>query len=280
MTHIHRSIAAISPSGIHPPEKLNESIRLVERWGHTVHRGPNHNKMHLYTAGTLEERTADLLWAIESPEIDTIWFIRGGYGTAQLLKHLPVQCDKPIIGFSDATALLSFGSINRWTKLYHGPVLNSLASLCNDKSKEIVQQWLSTDSLPNLSGQHSFGPKISIQAPVVGGNLCVLASLCGTPFQLKAPGSILALEDIAEPLYKIDRMLLQLEQSGVFDGVVGILLGSFHNCNPPPNATYTLQDVFKERFTHLNIPIYRQSEFGHNEINWMWKVGQRLQLRP
>ena len=90
----------------------------------------------------------------------------------------------------------------------------------------------------------------------------------------------MALEDIAEPLYKIDRMLLQLEQSGVFDGVVGILLGSFHNCNPPQHATYTLQDVFKERFTHLNIPIYKQSEFGHNEINWMWKVGQRLQLQP
>ena len=58
-------------------------------------------------------------------------------------------------------------------------------------------------------------------------------------------GCILALEDIAEPLYKIDRMLLQLEMSGVFHGITGILLGSFHNCNPPKDADYTLLDVFR-----------------------------------
>jgi muramoyltetrapeptide carboxypeptidase len=108
----------------------------------------------------------------------------------------------------------------------------------------------------------------------------VLASLCGTPFQLKADGCILALEDIAEPLYKIDRMLLQLEQSGVFEGVIGILMGSFHNCHPPQNASFTLLDVFTERLLHLDIPVYVESEFGHNEINWMWKVGQDLHLQP
>jgi len=280
MTHIHRSIAAISPSGIHSPEKLNDSIRLVESWGHTVHRGPNHDNKHLYTAGTLKERIDDFLWAVESPDIDTIWFVRGGYGTAQLLNHLPVECDKPVIGFSDATALLSFGASNQWTKLYHGPVLNSLASLCDTQSQQIVQQWLSTNKLPCLNGKYSFGPKVSIQGPLVGGNLCVLASLCGTPFQLKANGCILVLEDIAEPLYKIDRMLLQLEQSGVLDGIIGILMGSFHNCTPPQNATFTLQEVFKERLAPLNIPVYVESEFGHNEINWMWKVGQNLQLQP
>ena len=89
MSEFHRTIAAVAPSGIHNSSKLAESIDLVESWGHKVICGPNHEKRHLYTAGTLSERVSDLLWAIDSPKIDVIWFIRGGYGTAQLLPYLP-----------------------------------------------------------------------------------------------------------------------------------------------------------------------------------------------
>ncbi len=282
MTHFHRTIAAISPSGIHDPERLTQSIELVESWGHTVLLGPNHGKKHLYTAGTKTERTDDFRWAIENPKVDTIWFIRGGYGTAQLLKHLPQSCSKPIIGFSDATALLAHGwnHKHKWTDLIHGPVLYSLASLCDEPSQRYVKQWLSTNQMPKLSANYWFGPKVTVEAPLVGGNLCVLASLCGTPSQLDTTDCILALEDIAEPLYKIDRMLLQLEQSGMFDKVKGIVLGSFHNCTPPKNATYTLRDVFLERLGHLSIPVYGGAKFGHNEVNWLWKMGQSMTLTP
>jgi muramoyltetrapeptide carboxypeptidase len=283
MSEFHRTIAAVAPSGIHNPSKLSESIRLVESWGHKVICGPNHEKRHLYTAGTLSERLSDLLWAIESPDIDLIWFIRGGYGTAQLLPHLPSFCDKPILGFSDATALLAHGwhatpEKPRWQKLYHGPVLNSLLSLCDLTSQQHVQHWLTTDQTPNITGEYAFGPNTTVSGPIVGGNLCVLASLCGGNVLGNYKGCILALEDIAEPLYKIDRMLLQLEISGMFNGVSGILLGSFHNCHPPKDADYTLMDVLKERLGHLNIPVYINSPFGHNEVNWLWQYGQIVQL--
>ena len=283
MSEFHRTIAAISPSGIHNTSKLIDSIRIVEEWGHKVICGPHHNKRHLYTAGTVSERVSDLRWAIESPEIDTIWFIRGGYGTAQLLPHLPKTCNKPILGFSDATALLAYGwthTVNksRWPKLYHGPVLNSLHTLCDSISQRHVKHWLATDQTPTLSGEYAFGPSSPVSGPIVGGNLCVLASLCGGNVLGNYDGCILALEDIAEPLYKIDRMLLQLDISGIFNGVRGILLGSFHNCDPPKGADYTIIDVLKERLTHLNIPVYINSPFGHNEINWIWQYGQHVQL--
>ncbi len=282
MTQFHRTIAAVSPSGIHDPTRLTQSIELVESWGHKVVLAPNHGKTHLYTAGTQAERITDFRWAIEHPNIDTIWFVRGGYGTAQLLEHLPKSCSKAIIGFSDATALLAHGwnQKDHWTALLHGPVLYSLASLCDSQSQAHVKHWLSTNKTPTLSATYWFGPKVTIQAPMVGGNLCVLASLCGTPSQLNADGCILALEDIAEPLYKIDRMLLQLEQSGMLNKVKGIVFGSFHNCTPPKNADYTLRDVFIERLQHLSIPIYGDAEFGHNEVNWLWKMGQSMTLTP
>ena len=283
MSEFHRTIAAISPSGIHEPSKLAQSIELVESWGHRVVCGPNHEKRHLYTAGTVSERISDVRWAMESPEIDVIWFIRGGYGTAQLLAHLPPVCTKPIVGFSDATALLAHGWTQgpdkpRWSELYHGPVLNSLYSLCDDDSQRHVQRWLATGQTPNMRGEYAFGPRTTVAGPLVGGNLCVLASLCGGSTLGDYKGCILALEDIAEPLYKIDRMLLQLEISGVFDGIAGILLGSFHNCHPPRDAEYTLMDVLKERLAHLDIPVYVNSPFGHNDINWIWKYGQQTQL--
>ncbi len=282
MSQFHRTIAAVSPSGIHNPVMLQNSIELVESWGHTVIRSPNHKKRHLYTAGTVEERLADLQWAMTAPEIDTIWFIRGGYGTAQLLPHLPPICNKNIIGFSDATALLSYGWYEdeprkrRWTNLFHGPVLSSLATLPDEQSQIHVRNWLKNGTLPTVSGKHFLGPSDPITGPIVGGNLCVLASLCGGFFKHDFNDCIVALEDIAEPLYKIDRMLYQLE--GVLKQAKGILLGSFHNCHPPKGVDYTLQDVFRERLGQLNIPVYIDSPFGHNEVNWIWKYGQHIQL--
>ena len=284
MSQFHRTIAAVSPAGIHDPKKLQESIDLVETWGHKVICAPNHAQQHLYTAGTIGERVADLHWAIEHPEIDTIWFIRGGYGTAQLLPFLHESCHKPIIGFSDATALLAHGwhpkQRLQWPNLYHGPVLNSVSTLCDDTSKQHMRHWLNTGDCPTITATHAFGPAHTIEGPMVGGNLCVLASICGS--ETLPPrifeGCILALEDISEPLYKIDRMLLQLQISGVLEGVKGILMGSFHNCNPPTSASYTLLDVFKERLLHLQFPVYVNAPFGHNEVNWIWKHGKTIRL--
>ena len=282
MSQFHRTIAAVSPSGIHNDSTLQQSIELVESWGHKVICSPNHKARHLYTAGTTSERVSDLEWAIQHPEADVIWFIRGGYGTAQLLSRLPKTCTKPIIGFSDATALLAHGwsqqSKPRWNNLYHGPVLNSLASLCDKQSQLHVQHWLNTGNTPTLTGDYAFGSTKPVTGPIIGGNLCVLASLCGSGVLTDFEGCILALEDIAEPLYKIDRMLLQLELSGLFKGLKGILMGSYHRCSAPEGAMYSLLDVFKERLQHLNIPVYINSPFGHNEVNWIWKYGEMVRL--
>lgn len=275
-----KTILAISPSGIFNPSTLNEGIQLLESWGHSVILSPNHGATHLYTAGTVSERLSDLEWALNHPTGDCIWFVRGGYGTAQLLQHLSLPFDKPIIGFSDATALLTHGWNQHQRNMIHGPVLNSLATLCDDQTRNHVRMYLETSTPPTLDATYLMGPKTTLTAPMVGGNLCVLASLCGSPFQLRANDCILALEDIGEPFYKIDRMLLQLELSGMFDTIKGIVLGTFEGCRAPANSEMSLLDVFKERLEHLNIPIYFNAPFGHGETNWLWEQGQTLHLSP
>jgi len=274
-------IAAISPSGIHNPIQLEKSIALVNSWGFEVVCSPNHRSVQLYTAGSLEQRLNDFKWALKDSDIELIWIIRGGYGSAQLLPYLgKLQISKPVVGFSDATALLCYLWNSNQTVGFHGPVLHSLESLCDSASQNHVREWLSTGRLPTITGRHLLGPSNTLQAPIVGGNLCVLASLCGTPYQLQSNGCILALEDIAEPAYKIDRLLYQLQMSGQFDNIKGILLGSFHNCVVPSNSNWGLEDVFKERLTNLNIPVFHNAKFGHDSVNWIWKFGNIIQLDP
>ena len=275
-----KTILAISPSGIFNPESLRQGVTLLESWGHTVLFSPNYDAQHMYTAGTLAQRLEDLLWAIEHPFGDCIWFVRGGYGTAQLLPHLDWPIGKPIIGFSDATALLTNGWNNNQSGMIHGPVLNSLATLCDAHSINTVMNYLNSGQLPTIHGTYLMGPKTTIHAPVVGGNLCVLASLCGTPYQLNADGCILALEDVGEAFYKLDRLLLQLELSGMFHKIQGILLGTFEGCNPPRDSSLNILDVFVERLGPLNIPVYHQGPFGHGSTNWMWEQGQIIKLSP
>jgi muramoyltetrapeptide carboxypeptidase len=105
------------------------------------------------------------------------------------------------------------------------------------------------------------------EGPLVGGNLCVLATLCGTPHQLNARGAILALEDIAEPAYKLDRMVNQLREAGAFDGVRAVLLGEFVQCAAPPDADWGVVDVLREALSTLGVPVIAGLPFGHGARN-------------
>ena len=275
-----KMIAAISPSGIHNPQTFQKGIECIESWGHKIVCASNHTAKYLYTAGTIDQRITDFRWALENPEIELIWFIRGGYGTAELLPSLEnIELTKPIIGFSDATVLLSFLWNSGQAKGYHGPVLNSIATLSDEESLEKTRQFLATGKTSELPAQYLFGPKEMVQAPLVGGNLCMLASMCGTRYQLNTKGTILALEDIGEPAYKIDRMLLQLEQAGMFKDLKGILLGEFHNCKIPNQADWTMLDVFARRLDGINVPVYHKAPFGHHKTNWIWQLGQPQTLQ-
>ena len=273
-------VAVVAPSGVFDPQRLEAGLDLIASWGLVPRPMPQLHAVWRYTAGTRAQRSADLQAALLAPDVDAIWFARGGYGTAQLLDAVPwtALAGRPLIGFSDATA--AFARLDRLGIAggLHAPVLHSLADLTDAHSRHLLQTLLFHGVLPHLVGHQVAGPREVVAGPMVGGNLCVLASLCGTPDQLDASGKIVLLEDIAEPPYKIDRMLWQMRASGALHGAVGIALGSFTRCDPPAGADYAVLDVVLECIGDLGVPIVAGLPVGHGAENHPWRVGGIYQL--
>jgi muramoyltetrapeptide carboxypeptidase len=263
-------IGVVAPSGVYDAKRLRDSIRLLEEWGFTCVMGPNLGKTHRYLAGTDSERLQDLQWALSSPDLDAVWAARGGYGLNRILPGLDFSDldDRPVIGFSDVTSLHVALFQMAGKSGVHGPVLHSLVSHPSQASQEHLRRL--------LGGMHEFSMdgvlwrEGSASGPVVGGNLCMLTSLCGSPWQLKAEGCILLVEDVGEAPYRVDRMLQQLRMAGCLDGVVGVAVGSFEGCLAPVGADWGLRDLICEA---LDVPMIGALPVGHGSENRAFVYG-------
>lgn len=274
-------VGIVSPSGLYEEARLQAGLEHLRSWGYQPVPAPHLGQRHRYLAGPVEARAADLRWALTEPSLHAAWFARGGFGAAHLLPQLGVLPPgaRPLLGFSDATAL--FCGLRRApvARGIHAPVLHSLVDATDERSQEALRVLLQEGRFPVLPGRPlgpGFRPR---RGPLVGGNLCVLASLCGTPWALRARGAIVLLEEIAEPPYKVDRLLTQLLQSGALRGARGLVLGSFTRCDPPEGAGYTLEEVLRERLEPLGLPILVGAPVGHGAENLPWRVGGRVELR-
>ncbi|MCP4808927.1 MAG: LD-carboxypeptidase [Proteobacteria bacterium] len=263
-------VGVFAPSGAFDPTRLAAGMALASSWGLELVESPNLRARHRYLAGTDEQRLADLEWALGSPELDACWMARGGYGITRLLDRVDWDrvADRPMIGFSDGTALLVALRQRAGVAGVHGPVLHSLADLTSGPSRAALRDLLLGGTSPRVGGEGD-----PPDGPLVGGNLCVLADLCGTPDQLDARGCVLLLEEIGEPAYKLDRMLRHLRRAGVFDGTVGVVLGQLTSCHAPEGADYTAEDVVLELLGELGVPLVRDAKVGHGRLNRAFVFG-------
>jgi muramoyltetrapeptide carboxypeptidase len=275
-------IAVVSPAGIPVLEGLAAGEKLARSFGYEVVRGPHAGDKHHYNAGTVEARTADLRWALEDPGIDAVWLSRGGYGSVHCLPSITAERldGRPLIGCSDATALFSAFGKTRGGALVHGPMLETIATKLDDASRERMRALLAGEPLAPIPAEHFCGPRVEASGPVVGGNLCVLASLAGTPWALAARDAILVLEDVTELPYRIDRLITQLRYSGALDGVRAIALGDFVKCDPPEGADYTLADVLEDALGPLGVPVYWRLPLGHDKRNLAFRIGAPGTIGP
>lgn len=290
-------VAIIAPAGQFSAERLAAGCEQLRAWDLEPVESPNLSARDLYCAGTPGQRLADLDWALSDPLIDAVWAARGGFGCAHLLPDIATArwIAKPLLGFSDLTALLNplrqAGWLDRGGQLIHAPVVQTLAAgpaegtavpvLVDAESRSLLWSLLRGLPLP-LPGRWVGGPRPGHAGPVVGGNLTVLASLCGTPWQLQARGAIVLLEEIAEAPYRIDRMITQLLQSGALDGALAIGLGDLLGSEAPDAAgrIYTGQDVLVERLASVGLPVVAGLPFGHGPRNFAWPVGAVARLGP
>lgn len=275
-------IAVISPAGMHHRARLEASEALVRSWGHTLIRGRHTGARGRYTAGSRAERLADLRWALHAPGVDAAWFTRGGFGTAHLLPGLDLGevDDRLVLGFSDATVLLQALHLVGRGRPVHGPVLHSLADHVDEDSRLAVRGLLAGEDPQPWVGRHLAGPAVEVEGPLVGGNLCMLASVAGTPWALRARGCVLLLEEVGEAPYRLDRMLTQLVQSGALEGVRGVALGEFAGSRAPEGAGWSLRELLAELLAPLGVPVVDGLPVGHGARNRPWRVGARVRLGP
>jgi muramoyltetrapeptide carboxypeptidase len=277
-------IAVVSPSGPVDLERLARGEELLRGWGLQMERMPGmagnagSGARWRYLAGDDTTRGADLLRAF-SGDYDAVWMARGGYGLARLLRSIPFEdlAPVPLFGFSDGTALLTALAI-AGRPAVHAPVLTHLGDTADDASRAHLRALLQGE-LRTLPVRASSGaPNGTLEAPLLGGNLSVLASLCGTPWQLDARGAVVVLEDIGEAPYRIDRLLRQMLDSGALDEAAAVVLGEFTGTSIPADANWDVEAIASEVLEEYGIPLYVDAPVGHGARNHAFPLGVRCTL--
>jgi len=270
-------IAVVAPSGAYDPDRLERGLEILRDRGHDPRPLPGLDTRWRYLAGGDDHRAAQLLQALTSDAFGAVWIARGGSGLTRILDRLPLDTlnPRPVVGFSDGTAL--FCALDRagCGPLIHGPVVHSLP-ITDTESLDHLFALLEGASLPALRGTSWVAGTAT--GRLTGGNICVLAATCGTPWQLDARGSILVLEEIGEPAYRLDRLLQQLDSAGLFAGVAGVAVGQLHNCRVPDGADYTIEDVVRDHLCERGIPVVGDLPIGHSGANRAFPWGASATL--
>lgn len=268
---------AIPSGALREVEAFQRGIDVWRRWGFRVEVPPGYDRRWGYLAGTDEERRSQLEAAWKDPNCQGILCARGGYGGARLLEnwHWPDVEPKWLIGFSDITALLWSLSLRGISGL-HAPVLTTLGTE-PDWSTQRLLDWVQGQSLPPLKGVGWGGGQAS--GLLLPANLTVATSLLNTSIQPDLDGVILAIEDVTEAPYRIDRMLTQWRLSGALERVRGIALGRFSQCDSPVGIpSFTVEGVLRDRLSDLGLPIVSDLPFGHDGPNAALPVGIPVHL--
>ena len=280
--HPGDTVAVIHPAGpIRNAELLEKGLQILHDFGLQVRYVPLQGNHSEYLAAADEERSRELqtLWADQ--EVKALIAARGGYGCLRIMPKLNLDffLDHPkwLIGFSDLTVLLNGIASRTGLVTLHGPVVTSLART-DPASIYCFKEHLSGIFRPyeRISGLEILRRGIG-QGRLIGGNLTTLVHLMGTPWFPHCAGNILFLEDTAEPLYKLDRMLTQLACSGLLTNLSGLLLGSFDPGHNDQLEKIRLNEQVWNRVLELasgaDYPIWGGFPTGHQAENFPLPIG-------
>lgn len=256
---------------------IDRAKRQLEAIGLEVVLGENVRARHGYFAGTDEQRAADVSRMFADPAIDGVYCYTGGWGCPRILPHLDWDTiaanPKVLIGYSDVTSLLN--PVHQETGLvtFHGPVAASnIRPWTLEQLKRVVFSAERIGVLENppkedkelVDRDYRILPIREGRAtgPIVGGNLTMLASQMGTPWEIETEGAILVLEDIHEAYYRVDRMLTQLGQGGKLAAAAGVVFGYCTDC-PTDAPSFSLEQILFDHFERLGVPAVAGLTFGH-----------------
>lgn len=275
------TLGIVSPSSCEDKDKINSYINKFKSLGFNLKLGNYLYDKEGFFAGTDIHRSQDITNMFLDDSIDGIICLRGGYGSIRTLRYIDqniiINNPKFFCGYSDITILLNyFTSLGLIT--FHGPMINS-----NFDDKVTCKSFIDLSFSNNNKYTYDLNeyPYISYINPapfsgkIIGGNLSVICSAIGTPYEIDTSNSILLLEDVNQRPYTIDRMITQLIISGILSKCNGIIVGYLSN-EPSYNTSISkniLEKTITDALDVLEIPIVLGFPFGHNYPNLMLPIG-------
>lgn len=275
-------VALVAPAGpLRKPEELPRAQQNARTLGWDAVVTPHATDQLGYLAGEDRDRLDDINHALRDPNIDALWCLRGGYGMIRILPGIDYDAlsssPKAIIGYSDITAL--HAAVQRKCRLitYHGPTAREpMTEFSRDSFVRAIFGQKDSCGVAPKAREISHG---HAEGRLVGGNLAVLASLCGTSFAPDLTDGILILEDIGEPVYRIDRMLQQLMLSGAMNGCKAIVFGACVKCPDDAGGGGRRFDrVIREIAEELGVPCLAGVPVGHIDEQWTIPLGAFAEL--
>jgi len=275
-------IRIVAPSGPVPRDAFERGLAvLAARYDVRFDEGLFAREGFL--AGPDERRLDELRAALADTGSRAIVMARGGYGLLRLLPFLDPDAlraaPRPLVGFSDGTALLSFAA-RAGVASVHGPVVTQLGGLPETDQQALFQLLESPAPGALLVELDELIPG-RVQGPLLGGNLEVLSRMLGTPFLPDIGGAILFIEDSGERPYRLDRLITHLDLAGVFSAVSAVVVGDFSGCQEPESlreGSPTAQEVLIERLARLPIPVVLNAQIGHGPRNLALPYGCLVEL--
>ncbi len=274
-------VALIAPAGpLAGAHEVDRAERNARAFGWEPVVGEHVLARAGYFAGPDTARADDLRRALDDPRIDGIWCLRGGYGAMRLLSTIDPAAlrarPRALLGYSDITALHAV-----WQRAgvisFHAPTARAeLSSFSRDALERAVRQGI--DSAGHAPEAVPLHPGRA-HGRLAGGNLALVAALCGTPWAVSFRGAIAVLEDVNEATYRVDRMLAQLRLAGAFDGCRGILFGHCTDCPEHGDDGHrSLADVVGELAGTLRVPALLGAPVGHIPDQWTLPLGASATL--
>lgn len=273
------TIGIVSPASGDSSDVINYNISSFKNLGFKIKEGKYLRRKNDYLSASDEERAEDLMEMFNDKEVKAIVAYRGGYGCIRMLPYLDMgvikKNPKILCGYSDLTVLLNYLSQKTGLITFHGPMINSKVSSDEITKNSFLSMLTDERNLINISTKDfKVENKELFRGVLCGGNLTMICSTLGTPYEINTRNKILIIEDVNEENYAIDRCLMQLKLSGKLDFCRAFLIGNFTPYNPKTiNTILSILLPYKKPIIY-NIP------FGHDYPNITLPIGSSILFDP
>jgi muramoyltetrapeptide carboxypeptidase len=259
---------------------LAAGVEILAGWGLEV-TGPHGSEPLRYFSGHDQVRAEELAAAFRDPAVRAVLAVRGGSGAARTFRSLDMRAvaanPKIFVGFSDLTLLLDRVLTEADLLCFHGPMIGVDLPRVSDAARESFRRFLFGEDGWFEAVARERWREGSGEGVLKGGCLAVIVTTLGTPYEIDTAGAVLFIEDVAEPPYAIDRMLIHLKHAGKFDEVAGVVLGPMQSCDGGNGPSF-LREIVMDVLGDFDFPVLFHVEAGHGADNRVLPLGARVRI--